>query len=218
MSAKLIYVDGLDGCGKTLGVNLLSKELSKHFKVSVLNSTRTLPVTRAIRNIVVDAGIKSDLNTEILLFAAIHNENYENYIKTKEDDHYIICDRSVVSWYAYQFHTNSLVYGYKVDSGVYSVFNSIIEKQKASYRVTINADLKECERRISANRSFADKIESRTSDYQECVDRFFKNYEHSFDINFGGEYLTVDNNKTIVQYIENLNKVANHIIEKENAK
>lgn len=100
-----ISIEGLDGCGKTSVINLVSQQL-KHDGVDLVCTKEPGGSTIAarVRDILVDKETKNmDYITETLLYAACRSQHLHDFIiPNLNDGKVVITDRYVDSSYVYQ--------------------------------------------------------------------------------------------------------------------
>jgi dTMP kinase len=110
---KFIVIDGTDGCGKTIQLNLLSDYL-KNQGIDVLTTVDPGGTTignQISRLLKYDAQGKMNVNTEVMLFMASRAQLVTEIIKPAlESGHTVLCDRFISSTCAYQGSS-----GYPID-------------------------------------------------------------------------------------------------------
>ena len=121
MYKKLIVFEGIDGSGKTFHLNEVAKYLSKKkikfLKIREPGGTKN---SELIRNIILNKKSTLKKKTDLLLYLAARNENYENLIKPHLNRKVILIDRFIDSTMAYQH------YGFKIDKRIIKVLNNFI--------------------------------------------------------------------------------------------
>jgi len=122
---RLISFEGIDGCGKTTQIKLLSEFLDREqLNYVVLREPGNTAVSEKIRSILLDKDNVINNKSELLLFlsarAQLTTEIIEKEIDTKN---FIICDRFIDSTLAYQG------YGRGVDLNIIKNLNSFATNQ-----------------------------------------------------------------------------------------
>jgi len=121
MYKKLIVFEGIDGSGKTFHLNEVAKYLSKKkikfLKIREPGGTKN---SELIRNIILNKKSTLKKKTDLLLYLAARNENYENLIKPHLNKKVILIDRFIDSTMAYQH------YGFKIDKRIIKELNNFI--------------------------------------------------------------------------------------------
>ena len=119
----IIVFEGIEGSGKTLHVknveNYLKKKKIKFIKFREPGGSKS---SEKIRKLILSK--KSNFNklTDLLLYLAARNENYEKIIKKNYKKRIILIDRFIDSTIAYQH------YGMGINKKIIASFNKIILK------------------------------------------------------------------------------------------
>lgn len=100
----LISFEGIDGCGKSTQIKLLSERLEKElFPVEVLREPGGTHISEFIRGILLNPEIEMNSVTELLLFSAARSELITKKVKPLLNRNiYVILDRYYDSTVAYQ--------------------------------------------------------------------------------------------------------------------
>ena len=121
MYKKVIVFEGIDGSGKTFHLNQVSKYLSKKkikfLKIREPGGTKN---SETIRNIILNKKSTLKKKTDLLLYLAARNENYENLIKPNFNKKIILIDRFTDSTMAYQH------YGFDINKKIIKDLNNYI--------------------------------------------------------------------------------------------
>ena len=121
MYKKIIVFEGIDGSGKTFHLNEVAKYLSKKkikfIKIREPGGTKNSEI---IRNIILNKKSTFKKKTDLLLYLAARNENYENLIKPYLNKKVILIDRFTDSTMAYQH------YGFKINKKIIKNLNNFI--------------------------------------------------------------------------------------------
>ena len=101
---NFISFEGIDGCGKTTQISLVSKYLDeKKISNTIVREPGDTKVSEALRTILLDKRNNISHNTETLLFLAARSQLVNEVIlpKLKNND-FVLCDRYLDSTAAYQ--------------------------------------------------------------------------------------------------------------------
>ena len=107
---KFITFEGIDGCGKTTQINLLSKYLySKKQDNIIVREPGGTRISEKIREILLDKGNNINSYTETLLFLSSRSQLVNEIIKKNiEENKFVLCDRFTDSTLAYQGYGRGL--------------------------------------------------------------------------------------------------------------
>ena len=107
---KFITFEGIDGCGKTTQINLLSKYLdSKKQDNVIVREPGGTKISEKIREILLDKGNNINSYTETLLFLSSRSQLVNEIIKKNiEQNKFVLCDRFTDSTLAYQGYGRGL--------------------------------------------------------------------------------------------------------------
>lgn len=109
---KMIFItfEGLDGCGKSLQIELLTKRLREDgFEIVRVSEPGGSYASQMIRDVLKDPSCAMNAMTEFLLFSASRSEMVEKVLmKNQGKDVIVISDRFADSSYAYQVHGRGL--------------------------------------------------------------------------------------------------------------
>ncbi|MBI45285.1 MAG: dTMP kinase [Candidatus Marinimicrobia bacterium] len=107
---KFITFEGIDGCGKTTQINLLSKYLdSKKQDNVIVREPGGTKISEKIRAILLDKGNDINSYTETLLFLSSRSQLVNEIIKKNiEQNKFVLCDRFTDSTLAYQGYGRGL--------------------------------------------------------------------------------------------------------------
>ena len=121
MYKKLIVFEGIDGSGKTYHINKVSKYLSKKkIKFIKIREPGGSKNSEIIRKIILKNNSSFKKKTDLLLYMAARNENYENILKPNLKNKVILLDRFKDSTIAYQH------YGFKLNKKVIKILNKFV--------------------------------------------------------------------------------------------
>ena len=119
----IIVFEGIEGSGKTLHVknveNYLKKKKIKFVKFREPGGSKN---SEKIRKLILSKNSNFNKLTDLLLYLAARNENYEKIIKKNYKKRIILIDRFIDSTIAYQH------YGMGINKKIIASFNKIILK------------------------------------------------------------------------------------------
>ena len=122
-----ITFEGIDGCGKTTQLQLLSDYLiSRGIKVSLLREPGGTYVGELIRSLLLSTKTSDLLPiSELLLYFAARNQNiHENIIPAQRNGNWVLCDRFTDATVAYQG------YGRNLDLSLIQFLDHIVSQNK----------------------------------------------------------------------------------------
>ena len=164
MYKKIIVFEGIDGSGKTFHLNEVAKYLSKKkikfIKIREPGGTKNSEI---IRNIILNKKSTFKKKTDLLLYLAARNENYENLIKPYLNRKVILIDRFIDSTIAYQH------YGFKINKRVIKELNNfILGNLKPNFTFFHYVPIKKIKKNISGkknkydsfSKNFYDKVQT----------------------------------------------------------
>ena len=104
---KFISFEGIDGCGKTTQINLISKYLmDKDINNAIVREPGNTRISESIREILLDNNNNISKITETLLFLSARSHLVNEVIKPQMNEKIILCDRYLDSTAAYQGYGN----------------------------------------------------------------------------------------------------------------
>ena len=197
---KFITFEGIDGCGKTTQINLLSKYLDSIGESnSIIREPGGTDVSEKIREILLDKKNQISCDTETLLFLSsrsqLTNEIISNNIKNNQ---FTLCDRYTDSTLAYQG------YGRGLDISILKTLNNFATSNiKPDLTLVLDIDLSEAIKRIGNNQ---DRMEQSGLDFLAKVKK--------------GYHTIVKSNNTGYKLIDcgsrNIESISDEIIDKIN--
>ena len=142
---KFITFEGIDGCGKTTQINLLSKYLDSIKKENIIiREPGGTNISEEIRKILLDNNNNINSYTETLLFLSSRSQLINEVIKESiKKDKFILCDRFTDSTLAYQGYGRGLA----VDL-LDSLNNFATENIKPDLTFILDVSLSESNKRI----------------------------------------------------------------------
>ena len=154
MYKKLIVFEGIDGSGKTYHLNKVSKYLSKKkIKFIKIREPGGSKNSEIIRKIILNNKSSLKKKTDLLLYMAARNENYENILKPNLKNKVILLDRFIDSTIAYQH------YGFKLNKNIIKILNKfVIGKLKPDFIFLHVVPEKYIKKNISGTKNKYDKF------------------------------------------------------------
>lgn len=193
---KFIVFEGLDGCGKTTQLKLLSERLSTICREHRCFETRepSDSVPGLICRGVSKQSIFVDTETEALLYAADRNEHViKEILPQLEQGNHVLCDRYYFSNLAYQALSCNL-------DDLMAYNKRVINLLKADMTIFIDVSPEECEQRRSLKRATKEMYEK-----IEQAKIIRENYLSVFDLLKESERVEiVSGNGSISQTFENI--------------
>ena len=168
MFKKIIVFEGVDGSGKTYHINKVSKYLKlkkiKFIKIREPGGTKNSEI---LRKIILNNKSTFKKKTDLLLYLAARNENFENLIKPYINKKVILIDRFKDSTMAYQH------YGMKINKEIIEKINSfILGNLKIDYTFLHILPLKSLKKKISGKKNKYDMFNKNF--YKEVQAGFIK--------------------------------------------
>ena len=196
MYKKLIVFEGIDGSGKTYHLNQVSKYLSKKkIKFIKIREPGGSKNSEIIRKIILNNNSNFKKKTDLLLYLAARNENYENILKPNLRNKVVLLDRFTDSTMAYQH------YGFKLNKNIIKILNKfIIGKLKPDFTFLHVVPDKYIKKNISGTKNRYDKFSQ----------NFYKNVQKGFL-----KILKKNNNKLVIDSSKT-KKYNTNIIKKKN--
>ena len=193
MSRKPVIVfEGIEGSGKTLHSNYISKYLKKrgikHIKLREPGGTKN---SEKIRSLILSNKSNFNKNTDLLLYLASRSENI-NQIKKYQNKQIILIDRFVDSTIAYQH------YGLGVNLSIIKSINKFLLKNfKVDFTFLHIVKKKNIRKNIKTKKNRYDKFDKNF--YLKAQNGFLKlsNKKKNYLKIFSNE--TKDRNKEIIQ-------------------
>ncbi len=121
MYKKIIVFEGIDGSGKTYHINEVSKYLTKkRINFIKIREPGGSENSEIIRKLILNKKSNLKKKTDLLLYLAARNENFESLIKPNINKKVILLDRFIYSTVAYQH------YGFKINKIIINNLNHFI--------------------------------------------------------------------------------------------
>ncbi len=160
-NGKFIVVEGLDGCGKSTQIELISKKLKSMGKLVYITAEPTNYETGAYLRRILSDSLEKDMYLQGALFLADRIEHIthpEFGVKKYIDEGYIvICDRYYFSTFAYQGTACDLDWVMQINLGCKQVL-------KPDLCVFLDVDPNTCKKRI-------DEVREKPELYEKDVEK-----------------------------------------------
>jgi len=107
---KFISFEGIDGCGKSTQIHLMSKYFKKNkIENSIIREPGDTKISESIREILLNRNNQISLKTETLLFLSARSQLVNEVLIPKmKNNEIVLCDRYLDSTLAYQGYGNNL--------------------------------------------------------------------------------------------------------------
>ena len=164
----LISFEGIDGCGKSTQIKILSDKLSlNNIDNIIIREPGDTKISNKIRNILLDKNNKIGEISETLLFLSARAQLVEEKIIPFSNNKVVICDRFIDSTVAYQG------YGRNQDIETINTLNNFATSNiNPDITFILEIDPKEAFRRL--NSDFLDRMELSGVHFLEKVSKGYK--------------------------------------------
>jgi len=212
-----ITIDGIDGCGKSSQARKLAADLKeKALKKPVSAEQREIILTKEpggtksgkiFRDLLISSEYDLDPITELLLYCADRREHQNKVvIPETERENIVICDRFIMSTYAYQ------IFGRRLDSGIleYLTARTINRMPDLSIIIDVDIDTAVARARKRLERDFRmhqeGKFEQMPGEFFERVREGFLWYanNHKDTVIIDGNRSFNDVNKDIMRQVDKI--------------
>ena len=165
---SLISFEGIDGCGKSTQIKILSDKLTlNNIDNIVIREPGDTEISNKIRNILLDKNNKIGEKSETLLFLSARAQLVEEKIIPFSNNNIVICDRFIDSTVAYQG------YGRNQDINTINTLNNFATgSMYPDITFILEIDPKESFKRLNSN--FLDRMELSGIDFLEKVSKGYK--------------------------------------------
>jgi len=200
MYKKIIVFEGIDGSGKTFHLKEVSKYLiKKKVKFIKFREPGGTINSEIIRNIILSNKSTFKKKTDLLLYLAVRNENYESLIKPNINKKVILIDRFIDSTMAYQH------YGFRINKKIINTLNNfVLGNLKPNFTFFHFVPIKYIKQNISGEKNKYDKFNK----------KFYKNVQNGFlkILKKNKNKLIIDSSKTKKHNIEMIKDKINKIL------
>tara|TARA_B100000963_G_scaffold348063_1_gene355106 strand:+ start:3817 stop:4434 length:618 start_codon:yes stop_codon:yes gene_type:complete len=166
MYKKIIVFEGIDGSGKTYHINEVSKYLTKkRINFIKIREPGGSENSEIIRKLILNKKSNLKKKTDLLLYLAARNENFESLIKPNINKKVILLDRFIYSTVAYQH------YGFKINKIIINNLNHfILGNIKPNFTFLHIVPLKDIKKKISGRKN---KYDNFNKEFYKKVQRGF---------------------------------------------
>ena len=202
---KVITFEGVDGCGKTTQINLLSDYFDEIDKENIIvREPGGTKISEKIREVLLDVNNLINPNTETLLFLASRSQLVNEIIKKAIlNDKFILFDRFIDSTLAYQG------YGRGMDIGMLKILNDFATN-KLIPDITFILDINLTESLKRVEKKNMDRMEKSGREFLNKVISGYRVIASEKDSRYKlincNEKSPVEINKEIKKYINNFYK------------
>jgi dTMP kinase len=161
----LITFEGIEGCGKTTQIELLSDHLSRRgYSVVKTREPGGTGFGEALRELLLKKGMNVDPLCELLVFMAMRAQHVEEVIlPVIQDGKIVLCDRFTDATYAYQGS------GRKIDTGIIDSLNKMVTKGlRPNLTILLDITVEKGLKRRAAS-SDMDRIEEEKTSFHQRV-------------------------------------------------
>lgn len=217
---KFIIVEGGDYSGKSTFINALTKENNSNFKFTREPGNKLRPITdynlcENIRNILLSNDMAC-IQDQAVLFAASREIHTKDIIKLINKGYTVICDRYILSSFAYQSYAGGLDYDEVCEynkQALEELKENDIELNILLFEVS--EETYKARKLLRQQQTTLDVIEQKDKQYYNKVNDFYnkgiyKEYMPTDMVHIN--LFTIDANKTIEQVYEQGKEIINSII------
>lgn len=197
-NGKFIVVEGLDGCGKSTQIELISEKLKSMGKLVYITAEPTNYETGAYLRRILSDSLEKDMYLQGALFLADRIEHIthpEFGVKKYLDEGYIvICDRYYFSTFAYQGTSCDLDWVMQINLGCKQVL-------KPDLCVFLDVNPNTCKKRIDEVREKPELYEKDVKKMEQIRDKFMTVFDMLKDTH---NIAIIDANADINEISENI--------------
>ncbi|EFF41332.1 dTMP kinase [Mycoplasmopsis alligatoris] len=199
-----ITFEGLDGSGKTTIIekfleNILEKFPNLKYVLTREPGGKDIVEAEKIREIILDKKSQLSSVTEALLYSASRRIHLESVIwPALENNHLVLCDRYVDSFYAYQGYARSLGVEY-----VEELTKLVIDKTMPDITIFFDINPADSKKRRLANRLVHDRMDDETEAFHNKV---YGGYLKIIEKEKSDRFIIVDASKSIDEVLEQVNQ------------
>lgn len=198
-----IALDGLDGCGKSTQVKLLTDYIREHSNIDVVNIRQpgSSELSLLLRNLLLNGNLRLNARSELLMMAVSWIDvHLEKVIPALTAGKIVVSDRSLASLFAYQYSGQDVGSDYGIEFDLverYLTDDEISNLHRCHRILILGIDKQVSMDRIKSRGEGLDNIERRGSDF---FDRVYTGYE-SFSSRHVPGY-AIDQNNRIVRHVD----------------
>lgn len=204
--SKWITVDGIDGCGKTTSIDLIKEHLeSSGEKVSVVRAIGSGVNGHLFRELLINSEL--DVNTTALLVASCHTNCFQQITKLLDEGHTVIQDRSIASYYAYNYMVPYSGNYLRPNDSSSLLFNGFLNNRKIINRqpdisIFIDVDVERAKQRMLERNEELKYTDKGSVDFFSKLRESFIEYYSLFIKD--SSFVLIDNNKSLEDLKNNL--------------
>ncbi len=161
----LITFEGIEGCGKTTQIELLSQYLvSRGYSVVKTREPGGTDFGEALRKLLLKKGMNVDPLCELMVFMAMRAQHVQEVILPAiQEGKIVVCDRFTDATYAYQGS------GRKIDTGVIDTLTSMVTRGiQPNLTILLDISVEKGLKRRAAS-SEMDRIEEEKASFHQRV-------------------------------------------------
>lgn len=204
---KLIFVEGVDGSGKSTAAELIKTKLEEQgHTVQVANILKDDPVSSKVRAILTDPENIIHPNVEACLYAAAVNNVFQHKVlPLLEQGISVVCDRCHISTWAYQIVPQLE----KGNTRPRDIFHAAYADIKPDAFVMIFVNPVRGLERVVGRDGKLDRLELRGPEYMAIAQQAYRHYCDS--VSSEQQVFTYDNNTTLQDLEQFIDQVIEQI-------
>lgn len=204
--SKWITVDGIDGCGKTTSINFIKENLeSSGEKVTIVRAIGGGVYGHLFRELLINSEL--DVNTTALLVASCHTNCFQQITKLLDEGYTVIQDRSIASYYAYNYMVPYSGNYLRPNDSSSLLFNGFLNNRKIINRqpdisIFIDVDVERAKQRMLERNEELKYTDKGSVDFFSKLRESFIEYYSLFIKD--SSFVLIDNNKNLEDLKNNL--------------
>lgn len=204
--SKWITVDGIDGCGKTTSINFIKENLeSSGEKVTIVRAIGGGVNGHLFRELLINSEL--DVNTTALLVASCHTNCFQQITKLLDEGYTVIQDRSIASYYAYNYMVPYSGNYLRPNDSSSLLFNGFLNNRKIINRqpdisIFIDVDVERAKQRMLERNEELKYTDKGSVDFFSKLRESFIEYYSLFIKD--SSFVLIDNNKNLEDLKNNL--------------
>lgn len=213
LPSKWIAIDGIDGCGKTTSINYIKDYLeSLGHKIFISKAIGGGVNGELFRKLLLES--KLDTNTTNLLVTACHTNCFQEILEYLNDGYSVIQDRSIASYYAYNYQTPFTSNYLKANNEAGLLFNGFLINNKIITRrpdmsIFINIDVDIAKQRMLSRNSNLVYTDNGSKEYfTKLISSFIEYYEMFITSN---ELSVINNDDELNKLYSSLKKIVDRL-------
>lgn len=204
--SKWITVDGIDGCGKTTSINFIKENLeSSGEKVTIVRAIGGGVNGHLFRELLINSEL--DVNTTALLVASCHTNCFQQITKLLDEGYTVIQDRSIASYYAYNYMVPYSGNYLRPNDSSSLLFNGFLNNRKIINKqpdisIFIDVDVERAKQRMLERNEELKYTDKGSVDFFSKLRESFIEYYSLFIKD--SSFVLIDNNKNLEDLKNNL--------------